>query len=58
MYFQRKAFHDEICTEEVAQFELIKCINYLYSNETNCDEPIFIENIELEASDVCRPFWI
>ena len=33
------------------------CYHFLYKNETECDPPVYIEDVELEASDVCRPFW-
>ena len=29
-----------------------------YKEEVTCDPPLYIENIEHEASDVCRPYWL
>ena len=54
--FLRHSFHGELCTEEVFDIKFIIC----YNNDENkeCDDPIFVENIDDGVSDICRPYWI
>ena len=56
--FQRYALYDEICTESLNSQYILQCTQEPQKDKKVCDPAVFIEDIDIEASDVCRPFWI